>query len=32
MIALLMAVLGALFFGVSVYAICKFLIWWLGLK
>lgn len=31
MIALLLSVVGALFFGVSVYAICKFLIWWLGL-
>lgn len=31
MIALLMAVIGALAFGVSVYALCKFLIWWLDL-
>lgn len=32
MIALLLSVVGALLFGFSVYAICKFLIWWLDLK
>lgn len=32
MIAIFIAVVGALLFGFSVYAICEFLLWWLGLK
>ena len=31
MIDILLSVIGALAFGVSVYLVCKFLLWWLGL-